>query len=119
MARLCIAAAAAFVLLTGAAQAKIPVLNLGNICPALFIQVDHGRVNGFSHYDCQTGNFVGVVGKVNGKKSIIASIQMIGRDEPFQIKLTYPFVNGGVWSLYYTRDGYGIKTYQRGTYTLH
>ena len=118
MRKFCIAAAAAFVLMTGTAQAKIPVLDLGDICPALMIQVDHGRVNGFSHFDCQTGYFVGVVGKVDDERSVIASIQMNGSSWPFLIKISYPFVNGGTWSLYYTKDGYRRKLYQHGTYKV-
>jgi len=118
MGKLFIEAAAASVLLAGAAQAKIPVLNLGDICPELMIQVDHGSVNGFSHFDCQTGDFVGVVGKVDDERSVIASIQMNGSSWPFLIKISYPFVDGGTWSLYYTKDGYRRKLYQRGTYTV-
>ena len=115
------ASAAALLVFPGMAQAKIPVLDLGDVCHALMIQVQHAQVNGFSHYTCETGNFVGVVGKVRGssERSVIASIQM--RDQPdsqFLLQVSFPLVDGGSWSLYYTSDGYGMKLYQSGTYTV-
>jgi hypothetical protein len=122
MNRLSIAAsAAALLVLPGVAHAKIPVLDLGDVCHALMIQVQHAQVNGFSHFTCRTGNFVGVVGKVRGaaERSVIASIQM--RDQPdsqFLLQVSYPLVDGGDWSLYYTNDGYRMKLYQSGTYTV-
>ena len=115
------AAAAALLVLPGVAQAKIPVLDLGGVCHALMIRVQHAQVNGFSHFTCETGNFVGIVGKVRGsaERSVIASIQM--RDQPdgqFLLQVSYPLVDGGTWSLYYTNDGYRMKLYQSGTYTV-
>jgi len=119
--RLSIAAASALLLLPTAANAKIPVLDLGDVCHALMIQIRHGQVNGFSHYTCNTGYFVGVIGKVRGLsgRSVIASLQM--RDQPdsqFLLLISYPLVSGGTWSMYYTTDGYQMKPYQSGTYKL-
>jgi hypothetical protein len=50
--------------LPNAAFAKAPVLDLGDICHAMMIQIRHGQMNGFSHYTCQTGYFVGVIAKM-------------------------------------------------------
>jgi hypothetical protein len=115
------AAAVALLIMPGVAQAKIPVLDLGDVCHALMIQIQHAQVNGFSHYTCETGNFVGVVAKIRGsaERSVIASIQM--RDQPdsqFLLQVSYPLVDHATWSLYYTSDGYRMTLYQSGTYTV-
>ncbi|MBV8799755.1 MAG: hypothetical protein JO208_08115 [Alphaproteobacteria bacterium] len=119
--RLPIAVASALLLLPTAASAKIPVLDLGDVCHLLMIQVQHGQVNGFSHYTCRTGNFIGAIGTLRraSARSVIASIQM--RDQPdsqFLLEVSYPLVSGGTWSMYYTTDGYQMKLYQSGTYKL-
>lgn len=122
MNRISIAAAAAATLLaSGSAQAKVPLVNLGDICHSLAVVVDHSRVSGFSLAGCQTGNFVGVIGKVRGSegRALIASLQMPSEPETqFLLQISYPLVNGGTWSLYYTKDGYNAKLYQAGTYTV-
>ena len=116
-----IPAAAALLIMPSVAHAKVPVLDLGDICHSMAIVLDHSQVSGFSHFTCQTGNFVGVVGKVRGsaERSMILSVQM--RDHPdgqFLLQVSYPLVDGGTWSLYYTKDGYRMKLYQTGTYTV-
>ena len=105
------------------AQAKVPLLNLGAICDSLAVVVDHERVSGFSLNGCQTGNFAGVIGKVKGTegRSMIGSLEMLNPPSPhsqFLLQVSYPFVNGGNWTLYYTKDGYRLRKYQSGTYTV-
>jgi hypothetical protein len=117
MTRFSIAAALALLVLPGAAQAKIPVLDLGSICHFMPIVIDHARVNGFSHYDCETGNFVGLVGRVDGARWIIASIRVKHKGQ-FLLQLAYPLADGGAWSVFTTRDGYTMKLYKSGTYTV-
>ncbi|HEX3943162.1 MAG TPA: hypothetical protein VHW69_03645 [Rhizomicrobium sp.] len=114
------AAAVAMLVLPGAAQAKGPLLNLGAVCDSLLVIVDHTRVAGFSVNNCQTGNFVGVIGKVSGTegRSIVGSIQMLNTHRPYLIQISYPLVDGGTWSLYTTSHGYKSKLYQQGTYTV-
>jgi hypothetical protein len=114
-------AAALLVLPSAAAQAKAPLVNLGDICGSLVVIVDHSRVSGFSLTGCQTGNFVGVLGKVQGTegRSIIGSLEMLdGKHRQYVLQLSYPLVNGGTWRLSYTTDGYKSKVYQQGTYTV-
>jgi hypothetical protein len=116
-----VAAVAGILALSNAAQAKVPVLDLGDICHFLAVVVDHSRVSGFSHFTCQTGNFVGVIGKAHGSegRAFIASLQVLNQpDSQFLLQVDYPLVNGGAWTLYYTKDGYSAKVYQSGTYTV-
>lgn len=117
MARFSIAAAVALLVLPGTAQAKIPVLDLGSLCHFMPIVIDHSQVNGFSNYACETGNFVGLVGRVDGARSIIASIQVKHKGQ-FLLQLAYPLADGGAWSVYTTRSGYTMKLYRSGTYTV-
>lgn len=114
------AATAALFALPGAAQAKVPVLDLGDICGFMPIIVNHNNVSGFSNFSCQTGNFVGVIAKTKGgERWVIASVQMVKQPESqFLLKVSYPLVNGGSWIMYYTTDGYSMKEYQKGTYTV-
>ena len=94
MARLSIAVAVALLFLSSAASAKIPVLQLGaDFCDFMPIQVDraHGKAHGFSNFSCETGNFVGVIAKVNGERAIIASVQVL-KDRPgdqFLLQISY------------------------------
>ena len=118
MNKLSLSAAVALLALPGVAQAKVPVLDLGSICHFLVIVVDETNVNGFSNYTCATNNFIGVIGKVNGARSVIASIQVKHKHTPFLLQLSYPLVDGGAWSMYYTRSGYNMKVYDSGTYTV-
>jgi len=121
MTRFSLAVFAALLVLPSVAQAKIPVLDLhDDVCGFLAIQVKHSKVQGFSHFSCQTGNFVGVVASVKGSDmAIIASIQMKDRPgDQFLLQLSYPLVDGGTWSLRYTTDGYSSKLYKSGTYTV-
>jgi hypothetical protein len=114
-------AAALLVLPSAAAQAKAPLVDLGDICGSLVVIVDHSRVSGFSLTGCQTGNFVGVLGKVQGTegRSIIGSLEMLdGKHRQYVLQLSDPLVNGGTWRLSYTTDGYKSKVYQQGTYTV-
>lgn len=115
------AAAAALLVLPSVAQAKIPVLDLGDdVCGFMPIQVKHSQVQGFSNYSCETGNFVGVVARVNAaERAIIASIQIKDMPgDPFLLQLSYPLVDGGTWSLRYTSNGYSSKLYKSGTYKV-
>ena len=114
---------AALMALSTTATAKIPVLNLGDdFCSFMPIQVDrkHSQVHGFSNFHCETGNFVGVIAKTKGEgRSIIASVQVNNRPgDQFLLKLSYPLVDGGTWSAFYTSDGYTMKLYKSGTYTV-
>ncbi|MFL6690580.1 MAG: hypothetical protein ACJ8IR_10415 [Alphaproteobacteria bacterium] len=116
-----LAVVAGILALPNAAQAKVPVLDLGDICHFLAVVVDHSRVSGFSHFTCQTGNFVGVIGKAHGSdgRAFIASLQVLNQpDSQFLLQVDYPLVNGGSWTLYYTKDGYSAKIYQSGTYKV-
>ena len=122
MTRLSIAVTVALLFLSNAANAKIPVLQLGaDFCDFMPIQVDcaHGKAHGFSNYSCETGNFVGLIAKVNGERSIIASIQVKNRPgDQFLLQISYPLLNGGTWSAFYTSDGYRMKLYKSGTYKV-
>ena len=121
MTRLSIAAPLALLFLSSAASAKIPVLNLGDFCSFMPIQVDHahGKAHGFSNFSCETGNFVGVIAKVNGERAIIASVQVKNRPgDQFLLQISYPLLNGGTWSAFYTSDGYTMKHYKSGTYKV-
>jgi len=119
MTRLSIAVAAALLALPNAANAKIPVIDLGELCRFMPIVVDHSRVHGFSNWDCETGNFVGLIGKLNGERSVIASIEVKNRPgDQFLMQLSYPLVSGGTWSVFYTRSGYEMKLYKSGTYNM-
>jgi hypothetical protein len=115
-------AAIAMLVMPGTAQAKVPVLDLGDICHFMAVVVDHSQVSGFSNFDCQTGNFVGVIGKVRDTegRSLIASVEMLNQPKKsqFLLRVDYPLVNGGSWSLFYTKNGYTSKVYQQGTYTV-
>jgi hypothetical protein len=114
------AAVAALLAIPGVAQAKIPVLDLGDdICGFMPIQITHGSVHGFSNFNCETGNFIGVVGTVKGQQFVIASIQINNKPgDQFLLQLSYPLVDGGTWSVRYTSDGYKSKLYKSGTYTV-
>jgi len=122
MTRLSIAVTAALLVLSSAANAKIPVLNLGDFCSFMPIQVDraHAQAFGFSNWSCETGNFVGLIAKTNdGGRSIVASVQVNNRPgDQFLLQLSYPLVDGGTWSVFYTSDGYRVKLYKSGTYTV-
>ena len=122
MARLSIALTVALLVLSSAANAKIPVLNLGDFCDFMPIQIDrkHAQAFGFSNFSCETGNFVGLIAKTgDGGKSIIASVQVMNRPgDQFLLKISYPLLNGGAWSAYYTTNGYKMKLYKSGTYTV-
>ena len=122
MARLLTAVTVALLVLSSAANAKIPVLNLGDFCTFMPIQVDrkHAQAFGFSNYSCETGNFVGLIAKTNdGGKSIIASVEVMNMPGyQFLLQISYPLLNGGTWSAYYTKDGYKMKLYKSGTYTV-
>jgi hypothetical protein len=120
MSKVSIAAAAALFILPSAAQAKVPVLDLGDVCHFMAVVVDHSQVHGFSNFDCQTGNFVGVIGKVHAAegRSMIASVQMRNMRGQFLLQVDYPLVRGGNWSLMYTKSGYTTKVYQSGTYEV-
>ena len=122
MTRLSIAIALALLFLSSAASAKIPVLQLGDdFCDFMPIQVDraHGKAHGFSNFSCETGNFVGVIAKVNGERAIIASVQVKDRPgDQFLLQISYPLLNGGTWSAFYTSDGYTMKHYKSGTYKV-
>src|SRR6476659_3185843 len=118
---LLVAGTAAALTLSVTAQAKVLVLDLGDICHFMAVVVDHSRVSGFSNWQCQTGNFVGLIGKVRGSegRSFIASLKVLTEpDSQFLLQVDYPLVNGGAWTLYYTKDGYTAKVYQSGTYTV-
>jgi hypothetical protein len=114
------AAAAALLALPGTAQAKVPVLDLGDVCHFMAVVADHSHVSGFSNFDCQTGNFVGVIGRVQGTegRSMIASVQMHNTHGQFLLQVSYPLVNGGTWTLYRTTHGYTTKVFRSGTYTV-
>lgn len=124
MNKLSIAAVAAVFVLPQAAQAKVPLVNLGELCDSLAIVVDHTQVTGFSAWGgCQTGNLVGVIGKIRGTegRSIIGSVEMLNppsRHSQFLLQISYPLVSGGTWALYYTLHGSRSKLYQSGTYTV-
>ena len=121
MTRLSIAVTVALLFLSSAANAKIPVLNLGDFCSFMPIQVDraHAKAHGFSNFSCETGNFVGLIAKVNGERSIITSIQVKNRPgDQFLLQISYPLLNGGTWSAFYTSDGYRMKHYKSGTYKV-
>lgn len=124
MNKLSMMTAAAVFVLPAAAQAKVPLVNLGELCDSLALVVDHPMVTGFSAWGgCQTGNFIGVIGKVRGSESraIIGSIEMLtrpSRHSQFLLELSYPLADGGTWSLYYTEHGSKTKLYQQGTYTV-
>ena len=121
MTRLSIAVTVALLFLSSAANAKIPVLNLGDFCDFMAIQIDraHGQVNGFSNFSCETGNFIGLIAKTDGVRSIIASVQVNDRPgDQFLLQISYPLLNGGTWSAFYTSDGYKMKLYKSGTYTV-
>lgn len=120
MTKISIAVAAALFVLPSTANAKIPVLDLGKVCSFMPIQVQHGQVHGFSNFSCQTGNFIGVVGRMSdGTRSVIASIQVHNRPkDQFLLQLSYPLVSGGTWTLSYTRSGYTVKVYRSGTYKV-
>ncbi|MBV9569684.1 MAG: hypothetical protein JO056_00390 [Alphaproteobacteria bacterium] len=115
-------AAAAALVVSGSAQAKVPVLDLGDICHFMAVVVDHSTVSGFSHFTCQTGNFVGVIGRVQGTegRSMIASVRLLDKPKKnqFLLRVDYPLVNGGGWTMYYTKAGYTAKVYQSGTYSV-
>ena len=115
-----IPAAAALLVLPSVAHAKVPVLNFGDFCDFLAVVIDHSHVSGFSNYSCQTGNFVGMIGKVDGARAIIAAIQVRNAPKRYQflLQVSYPLVDGGYWSVYYTRNGYTMKPYKSGTYTV-
>jgi hypothetical protein len=122
MNNLSVVTAAALFILPSAAQAKVPLVNLGGLCDSLALVVDHPMVSGFSAWGgCQTGNFVGVIGKVRGSRAIIGSIEMLtrpSRHSQFLLELSYPLADGGTWFLYYTEHGSKAKLYQQGTYTV-
>lgn len=122
MARFSLAITVAFFALCSAANAKIPVLNLGDFCGFMPIQVDraHAQAFGFSHFSCETGNFVGVIAKAkDGSRQIIASVQVNDRPgDQFLMQVSYPLVDGGTWSVFYTSDGYNMKLYKSGNYTV-
>src|ERR1700756_4483449 len=99
MTRLSIAAPAIFLLAPGLAQAKVPVLDLGSICDFMPIVIHDPNVSGFSHFTCSTGNFVGLIGRVGGARSVVASIQIKHKREPFLLQLSYPLKDGGSWSI--------------------
>jgi hypothetical protein len=113
-------AAALLVIMPNVAHAKVPVLNLGDLCGFMAVVIDHSHVSGFSNFDCQTGNFVGMIGTVAGARAIIASIHVKNapKHSQFLLQVSYPLVNGGAWSMYYTRSGYTMKPYTSGTYTV-
>lgn len=122
MARFSFAITVALLALCSAANAKIPVLDLGDFCDFMAIQVDraHAQAFGFSNFSCETGNFVGAIAKTkDGGRWIIASVQVNDRPgDQFLLKLSYPLVDGGSWSAFYTHDGYNMKLYKSGTYTV-
>lgn len=113
-------AAAALLIMPSVAHAKVPVLNLGDMCGFMAVVIDHSHISGFSNFDCQTGNFVGVIGRVDRARAIIASIHVKNspKHSQFLLQVSYPLVSGGTWSMYYTRSGYTMKLYQSGTYTV-
>jgi len=122
MIRRLFAVTVALLAFSGAANAKIPVLNLGDFCSFMPIQVDRANAQafGFSNYSCETGNFVGLIAKArDGERSIIASVQVNNRPgDQFLLQLSYPLVDGGTWSVYFTSNGYNMKLYKSGTYTV-
>jgi len=122
MARLSLAITVAFFALCSVANAKIPVLNLGDFCDFLAIKVDRANAQayGFSNFSCETGNFVGVIAKSkDGGKWIISSIQVNNKPgDQFLLKVSYPLVDGGSWAAFYTSDGYNMKLYKSGNYTV-
>ena len=115
-------AAAALLAFPATAQAKVPVLDLGDLCHFMAVVVQDSGVSGFSNWQCQTGNFVGVIGTVHGTtgRSIIASVQLLNQPKKSQylLRVDYPLQNGKTWQLYYTKDGYSAKVVQSGTYTV-
>jgi hypothetical protein len=38
--------------------------------------------------------------------------------DQFLLQISYPLLNGGTWSAYYTSDGYRMKLYKSGTYKV-
>jgi hypothetical protein len=115
-----IPAAAALLVMPSVAYAKVPVLDLGELCGFMPIVVDHSHVSGFSNFDCQTGSFVGLIGRVDGERAVIASIHIKNspKHSQFLLQLSYPLVDGGTWSVYSTRSGYTMKLYKSGTYKV-
>jgi hypothetical protein len=115
-------AAAVTLLVSGTAEAKVPVLDLGEICHFMAVVISDGQVSGFSNWQCQTGNFVGVIGKVQGTtgRSIIAGVKLLNQPKKSQylLRVDYPLENGKSWSLYYTKNGYSAKIVQSGLYTV-
>ncbi|MBV9569687.1 MAG: hypothetical protein JO056_00405 [Alphaproteobacteria bacterium] len=115
-----IAAAAAALTMSGTAEAKGPVLNLGDICKSLLLIVDHARVSGYPIEHCQIDSVVGAIGKVTGTegRSIIGGLEMRGHRRPYLIEISYPMVDGGTWRLYVATHQYKSKLYRQGTYTV-
>ena len=116
-----IPAAAAALLIPGAAEAKVPVLNLGEICTFMAVVVDGAKVSGFSNYDCQTGNFVGTHRDYGWRWAgdhPSVELKNTPKHSQYLLQVQYPLVKNGAWSMYYTRDGYKAKLYQSGTYTV-
>ena len=115
-------ALAAFVALSGAAEAKTKteVVSLDGHCDVLTLRINKSVVAGTDDPNCATGFGGGFIGKVKGfGNAVVAGVQFSG--EPgaqVVIRVAYPLVTGGNWNLYATTDGVTMTKLESGTYTV-
>jgi hypothetical protein len=114
-------AAATLMLLpnVAAAKTKTTIIAFDGYCDVVTINVTGGLVAGKD--SCASGFGGGLITKDAGEsgKAIVAGVQF--PPEPgyqFVLKLSYPLVTGGTWSLYVTTDGMTLNPYEAGTYTI-
>lgn len=118
-----VAAAAIIACSSGAAAAKTKmyVISLGGkFCVSANVNVNGVSVTANESDSCQTyigEGFVGVV-KGAGKVAIIGGQSSQYPSTEITIRLQYPFVTGGAYTVYDTSDGVTMNELGSGNYTV-
>ncbi|HVZ91562.1 MAG TPA: hypothetical protein VG843_07925 [Rhizomicrobium sp.] len=114
-------AAAILLAAPSAANARNVAINLDGFCDLVAFEVETPVVVGVTDDSCEAGVFVGAIAKVKGmdREVVLASLAFKNRPgRPYVLQVDYPFKDGGVWSIFYTKDGNAVSPFATGVYKV-
>jgi hypothetical protein len=110
--------ALALVATTSVASAATKVA-LDGFCNVYSIKNQHGQITA-KDSGCSSGFGLGFVAGIHseGKNAIVGLQDPSSSGYQFVFKFSYPFTEGGTWSLYSTTDGKAFNPVASGNYSL-
>jgi hypothetical protein len=113
--------ALALLMSSSIASASSVTVALDGFCNDYTLRISHGTIAALDTPSCGAGFGAGYVGSAKG----IGKAAVIGLQDPaspgaqFVFTFSYPFANGGSWTLSDTTDGQHFTQILNGTYTLN